>query len=60
MCCKKAFVKLYVYISGWFQGLSEKFLACECPKMLLLAGVDRLDKELTIGQMQGESYYICP
>ncbi|CAC5368175.1 PPME1 [Mytilus coruscus] len=37
---------------GWFQGLSEKFLSCDCPKMLLLAGVDRLDKELTIGQMQ--------
>ncbi|XP_071126223.1 protein phosphatase methylesterase 1-like [Mytilus edulis] len=39
---------------GWFQGLSEKFLSCDCPKMLLLAGVDRLDKELTIGQMQGK------
>ncbi|XP_025085238.1 protein phosphatase methylesterase 1-like [Pomacea canaliculata] len=39
---------------GWFQGLSQKFLACNVPKMLLLAGVDRLDKDLTIGQMQGK------
>lgn len=39
---------------GWFEGLSNKFLSCEVPKMLLLAGVDRLDKDLTIGQMQGK------
>lgn len=39
---------------GWFQGLSQRFLSCEVPKMLLLAGVDRLDKDLTIGQMQGK------
>ncbi|XP_070198027.1 protein phosphatase methylesterase 1-like [Littorina saxatilis] len=39
---------------GWFQGLSQKFLSCEVPKLLLLAGVDRLDKDLTIGQMQGK------
>lgn len=42
------------YWKGWFQGLSQKFLSCEVPKMLLLAGVDRLDKDLTIGQMQGK------
>ncbi|XP_067663143.1 protein phosphatase methylesterase 1-like isoform X2 [Haliotis asinina] len=39
---------------GWFEGLSQKFLSCPVPKMLLLAGVDRLDKDLTIGQMQGK------
>lgn len=39
---------------GWFEGLSNKFLTCDVPKMLLLAGVDRLDKDLTIGQMQGK------
>ena len=38
---------------GWFQGLSELFLSIPVAKLLLLAGVDRLDKELTIGQMQG-------
>uniref|UniRef100_A0A0L8GT65 protein phosphatase methylesterase-1 n=3 Tax=Octopus bimaculoides TaxID=37653 RepID=A0A0L8GT65_OCTBM len=42
------------YWSGWFRGLSEKFLSCNVPKLLLLAGVDRLDKDLTIGQMQGK------
>lgn len=39
--------------SGWFKGLSAAFLNVPAPKVLLLAGVDRLDKELTVGQMQG-------
>jgi protein phosphatase methylesterase 1 len=38
---------------GWFVGLSKKFLEARGGKLLLLAGTDRLDKELTIGQMQG-------
>ena len=38
----------------WFQGLSSAFLEIPVPKMLLLAGVDRLDRELTVGQMQGK------
>jgi protein phosphatase methylesterase 1 len=38
---------------GWFVGLSKKFLGGRGGKMLLLAGTDRLDTELTIGQMQG-------
>ncbi|CAI5446490.1 unnamed protein product [Caenorhabditis angaria] len=42
------------YWKGWFQGLSAKFLACPVPKLLVLAGVDRLDRDLTIGQMQGK------
>ncbi|KAI0234780.1 Protein phosphatase methylesterase 1 [Lamellibrachia satsuma] len=42
------------YWRGWFEGLSKLFLGCEVPKMLLLAGVDRLDKDLTVGQMQGK------
>lgn len=42
------------YWPGWFHGLSAMFLSCSPPKMLLLAGIDRLDKELTIGQMQGK------
>ncbi|GFQ72732.1 protein phosphatase methylesterase 1 [Trichonephila clavata] len=40
--------------TGWFEGLSNMFLASSIPKLLLLAGVDRLDKDLTIGQMQGK------
>lgn len=44
-------------------GLSKKFLGQGATglgkgagKMLLLAGTDRLDTELTIGQMQGVFY----
>lgn len=40
--------------SNWFVGLSKKFLEAKGGKLLVLAGTDRLDKELTIGQMQGE------
>ena len=39
---------------GWYDGLSQKFLSVPVPKLLLLAGTDRLDKDLTIGQMQGK------
>lgn len=38
---------------NWFIGLSKKFLDARGGKLLLLAGTDRLDKELMIGQMQG-------
>merc|ERR1712142_194776 len=39
---------------GWFKDMSSLFLSTSVPKLLILAGVDRLDKELTIGQMQGK------
>ncbi|XP_031555798.1 protein phosphatase methylesterase 1-like [Actinia tenebrosa] len=39
---------------GWFVDMSKLFLSCTVPKLLLLAGIDRLDRELTIGQMQGK------
>lgn len=39
---------------GWFEDLDAKFIACPASKMLVLAGTDRLDKELTIAQMQGK------
>ncbi|KAI0204723.1 Alpha/Beta hydrolase protein [Astrocystis sublimbata] len=42
------------YWENWFVGLSAKFLAARGGKLLLLAGTDRLDTELTIGQMQGK------
>lgn len=43
------------YWRGWFEGLSAAFLGAPAQaKMLLLAGIDRLDKTLTLGQMQGE------
>ena len=39
---------------GWFLGLSSSFLAARTARLLVLAGTDRLDKELMIGQMQGK------
>lgn len=39
---------------NWFIGLSRKFLEARGGKLLILAGTDRLDKELMIGQMQGK------
>lgn len=38
----------------WFKGMSQKFLTGKGAKLLILAGTDRLDKELMIGQMQGK------
>ena len=40
--------------TGWFQGLSGAFLSARTARLLVLAGTDRLDKELMIGQMQGK------
>lgn len=37
---------------GWFSNLSQHFLSVPAMKMLMLAGVDRLDQPLTIAQMQ--------
>ncbi|ELU37128.1 alpha/beta hydrolase family domain-containing protein [Rhizoctonia solani AG-1 IA] len=45
---------LYLFLLGWFNGLSEKFLAARTARLLVLAGTDRLDKTLMIGQMQGK------
>ncbi|XP_071787479.1 protein phosphatase methylesterase 1-like [Asterias amurensis] len=42
------------YWKGWFEGMSNLFLSVSAPKMLLIAGVDRLDRDLTVGQMQGK------
>eukprot|EP01102_Stenamoeba_stenopodia_P015208 TRINITY_DN5164_c0_g1_i1.p1 TRINITY_DN5164_c0_g1~~TRINITY_DN5164_c0_g1_i1.p1 ORF type:complete len:363 (+),score=53.41 TRINITY_DN5164_c0_g1_i1:118-1206(+) len=42
------------YWTGWFDNLSNCFLASKCPRLLILAGTDRLDKTLTIAQMQGK------
>jgi protein phosphatase methylesterase 1 len=42
------------YWNGWFEDLSNKFLNAQIPKLLILAGIDNLDKTLQIGQMQGK------
>lgn len=38
----------------WFTGMSKLFLQGRAAKALILAGADRLDKELMVGQMQGK------
>ncbi|MDR3582336.1 MAG: alpha/beta fold hydrolase [Candidatus Pacebacteria bacterium] len=47
-------LKTKEYWEGWFRGLSKAFLAVPILKELVLAGSDRMDKELTIAQMQGK------
>src|SRR3546814_6436604 len=41
------------YWHGWFEGMSDAFLNADAPKMLVIAGMDRLDHSLTAGHMQG-------
>jgi len=43
-----------LYWEGWFKGLSESFLSVRTARVLILAGTERLDKPLMIGQMQGK------
>ncbi|KAG5893759.1 hypothetical protein JTB14_001204 [Gonioctena quinquepunctata] len=40
--------------TGWFKGLSQKFLDVRIPRLLLLANIHGLDTTLTVGQMQGK------
>lgn len=42
------------YWKEWYEKMSDRFLAISVQKMLMLAGMDRLDKPLMIGQMQGK------
>ncbi|OCF40785.1 protein phosphatase methylesterase 1 [Kwoniella heveanensis CBS 569] len=42
------------YWEDWYRGLSSRFLAAKCARLLVLAGQERLDKELMVGQMQGK------
>ncbi|KAL3423561.1 protein phosphatase methylesterase 1 [Phlyctema vagabunda] len=53
-CWKTDLAATQPFWEGWFIGLSKKFLEAKGGKLLLLAGTDRLDKELIIGQMQGK------
>ncbi|KAF2753258.1 protein phosphatase methylesteras-like protein 1 [Pseudovirgaria hyperparasitica] len=49
------------YWENWFSGMSSKFLTAKGAKLLMLAGTDRLDRELMIGQMQGKfQLYVFP
>ncbi|CAD6582329.1 MAG: Protein with carboxyl methyl esterase activity, partial [Tremellales sp. Tagirdzhanova-0007] len=42
------------YWSEWYESLSKRFLAARCARLLVLAGQERLDRELMVGQMQGK------
>ena len=42
------------YWAGWFEGLTKSFLSVKIPKLLVMAGPERMDKELTIAHMQGK------
>ncbi|KAJ2138423.1 Protein phosphatase methylesterase 1 [Coemansia sp. RSA 788] len=42
------------YWKEWYSGLSKTFVSAPTAKLLVLAGTDRLDKELLIAQMQGK------
>ncbi|ORX72654.1 protein phosphatase methylesterase [Linderina pennispora] len=46
--------KKYPFWRGWYQGLSKAFVTAPAARLLVLAGTDRLDKELLIAQMQGK------
>jgi protein phosphatase methylesterase 1 len=39
---------------GWFKGLDAAFVSLPCAKMLCTANAERLDKALTVAQMQGK------
>jgi protein phosphatase methylesterase 1 len=39
---------------SWFKGLTQGFLDLKIPKILLLAGSERMDKDLTIAYMEGK------
>jgi protein phosphatase methylesterase 1 len=42
----------------WYTGLSAKFLSIKVTKMLIVAGRDRMDDELTVAQMQGKFQFV--
>ena len=42
------------YWEEWFSGLTKTFLSLNCKKILFLAGSERMDKDLSIAQMQGK------
>lgn len=47
-------IQIFKSDTGWFKGLSQNFLQVRTARLLVLAGADRLDRDLMIGQMQGK------
>lgn len=48
--CRKRSVTVLKRVE-WYAGLSSRFLSAKCARMLVLAGQERLDKDLMVGQM---------
>ncbi|KPA84609.1 hypothetical protein ABB37_01135 [Leptomonas pyrrhocoris] len=46
--------KMEAVWGGWFKGLDDAFVSLPCAKMLCTANAERLDKALTVAQMQGK------
>jgi len=46
-----------IFWEEWFKGLTNDFLSIKLRKLLVVAGSDRLDKDLIIAQMQGKFKY---
>lgn len=42
------------YWEDWFRGMNDAFLSIEGAKQLMLAGSERIDKQMMIAQMQGK------
>jgi protein phosphatase methylesterase 1 len=47
-------IHMLIFLSGWFPSLSSLFLALRSARLLVLAGAERLDTTLMVGQMQGK------
>jgi len=43
-----------MFWTSWFTGLNDAFLKSCCPKIMILAHKDRMDKQLVIEHMQGK------
>ncbi|KAH7824500.1 putative protein phosphatase methylesterase 1 [Monocercomonoides exilis] len=39
---------------GWYFGMNKRFLSTPVPKVLIVADIDRLDKDMNIANMQGK------
>ena len=42
------------YQNDWFIGLTKSFLSIKVPKTLMFADIERMDKDLSIVQIQGK------
>jgi hypothetical protein len=43
-----------IFLPDWYDTFFEKLMNLRCYKLLVLAGIDRLEQELTVGPMQSK------